>query len=148
MDAPEFSESASQGAKMDAKVAEERLIELVGYLVQGVVTQPDDVEVEEFYDATGTVFGVRVHPDDIGRVIGKDGRVASAIRHVVKAAAIKANAHVTVEILTDGPDPAAEARKASEKVEAEEAERQREIEREHAATAQKIEQIANESRAD
>lgn len=116
--APEFSEVSAPTyiapAKSDAKIAEERLIELVGYLVQGVVTQPDEVHVEEFYDSTGTVFGVRVHPDDIGRVIGKEGRVASAIRHVVKAAAIKANAHVTVEILTDGPDPVAEARKAAE----------------------------------
>jgi len=81
--------------------AEDRLIELVGYLVQGVVTRPQDVEVEEFYDQTGTVYGVRVHADDIGRIIGREGRVANALRHVVKAAALKAGTHVTVEILTE-----------------------------------------------
>ncbi len=78
-----------------------RLIELVGFLVQGIVTHPEEVEVEEFYDEVGTVYGVRVHPEDIGRVIGKEGRVANALRHVVKAAATKIGTHVTVEILTD-----------------------------------------------
>ena len=80
---------------------EARLIELVGYLVQGIVTHPDDVEVEEFLDDIGSVYGVRVHSDDIGRVIGKDGRVANALRQVVKAAATKTGAHVTVEIMTE-----------------------------------------------
>lgn len=78
-----------------------RLIELVGFLVQGIVTHPEEVEVEEFYDEVGIVFGVRVHPDDIGRVIGKEGRVANALRHLVKAAATKIGEHVTVEILTE-----------------------------------------------
>ena len=80
---------------------EARMIELVGYLVQGLVAHPEDVEVEEFFDDMGTVYGVRVHPEDIGRIIGKEGRVANALRQVVKAAATKANAHVMVEILTD-----------------------------------------------
>lgn len=80
---------------------EERLIELVGFLVQGIVGHPAEVEVEEFFDDAGTVYGVRVHPDDIGRVIGKEGRVASALRLVVKAAATKTGHHVTVEVLTE-----------------------------------------------
>jgi hypothetical protein len=80
---------------------EERLIELVGYLVQGIVGHPEEVEVEEFFDDAGTVYGVRVHPEDIGRVIGKEGRVANALRLVVKAAATKTGHHVTVEVLTE-----------------------------------------------
>ena len=60
--------------------------------------------VEEFYDEVGTVYGVRVHPEDIGRVIGKEGRVANALRHVVKAAATRIGVHVTVEILTEEDD--------------------------------------------
>lgn len=80
---------------------EARMIELVGYLVQGLVAHPEEVEVEEFFDDLGTVYGVRVHPEDIGRIIGKEGRVANALRQVVKAAATKANTHVMVEILTD-----------------------------------------------
>jgi predicted RNA-binding protein YlqC (UPF0109 family) len=78
-----------------------RLIELVGFLVQGIVAHPEEVEVEEYLDDVGIVYGVRVHPDDVGRVIGKEGRVASALRQVVKAAATKANRHVMVEIVTD-----------------------------------------------
>ncbi len=89
---------------------EARLIELVGYLVQGIVAHPEEVEVEEFFDDAGTVYGVRVHPDDIGRVIGREGRVASALRLLVKAAAAKTNRHVTVEVLTeDGPEIVAQS---------------------------------------
>jgi predicted RNA-binding protein YlqC (UPF0109 family) len=78
-----------------------RLIELVGFLVQGIVSHPEEVEVEEFFDDIGSVYGVRVHADDVGRVIGREGRVASALRHLVKASAVKSGAHVTIEILTD-----------------------------------------------
>lgn len=78
-----------------------RLIELVGFLAQGLVAHPEEVEVEEYFDEVGTVYGVRVHPEDVGRVIGKDGRVANALRHVVKAAATKTGVHVMVEIITD-----------------------------------------------
>jgi predicted RNA-binding protein YlqC (UPF0109 family) len=103
----------SEGEGLDYEALtpeEERLIELVGYLVQGIVSHPEEVEVEEFFDEVGTVYGVRVHPEDIGRVIGKEGRVANALRHVVKAAATKAGTHVTVEILTeDGAQTVAQA---------------------------------------
>ena len=78
-----------------------RLLELVGFLAQGLVAHPEEVEVEEYFDEVGTVYGVRVHPEDVGRVIGKDGRVANALRNVVKAAATKTGVHVMVEIITD-----------------------------------------------
>jgi predicted RNA-binding protein YlqC (UPF0109 family) len=96
------TEADEEEIDYDAPSPEEaRMIELVGYLVQGLVAHPEDVEVEEFFDDMGTVYGVRVHPEDIGRVIGKEGRVANALRQVVKAAAVKANTHVVVEILTE-----------------------------------------------
>lgn len=99
------SETELEEIDYDAPSPEEaRMIELVGYLVQGLVAHPEEVEVEEFFDDMGIVYGVRVHPDDIGRVIGKEGRVANALRQVVKAAATKANTHVMVEILTDEDD--------------------------------------------
>ncbi len=80
---------------------ESRVIELVGFLVQGIVEHPEDVEVEEFTDSAGLVYGVRVHPDDTGRVIGREGRVAGALRNLAKAAATKVGTHVTVEVLTE-----------------------------------------------
>lgn len=111
MDAPELNglpESATPAPEPDTQddqglldEDDTRLIELVGFLVQGIVSHPEEVEVEEFYDEVGIVYGVRVHPEDIGRVIGKEGRVANALRHMVKAAATKTGAHVTVEILTE-----------------------------------------------
>ena len=102
--APEADDSFDE-IDYDAPSPEEaRMIELVGYLVQGLVAHPEEVEVEEFFDDMGTVYGVRVHPDDIGRIIGKEGRVANALRQLVKAAATKANTHVMVEILTDDDD--------------------------------------------
>ena len=107
MDAPELNglpESVTPAPEPDQGLLDEddaRLIELVGFLVQGIVSHPEEVEVEEFYDEVGIVYGVRVHPEDIGRVIGKEGRVANALRHMVKAAATKTGAHVTVEILTE-----------------------------------------------
>ena len=102
--APDEISDAAESDEIDYDAPspdEARMIELVGYLVQGLVAHPEEVEVEEFFDDMGTVYGVRVHPDDIGRIIGKEGRVANALRQVVKAAATKANAHVMVEILTD-----------------------------------------------
>ena len=92
----EFSSDAYDVPEDDA-----RLIELVGFLVQGVVSHPDEVEVEEFLDDMGSIYGVRVHPEDVGRVIGREGRVANALRHLVKAAATKTGARVQVEIITD-----------------------------------------------
>lgn len=105
-DVPEYSDASNEDVinelDYDAPNPDEaRMIELVGYLVQGLVAHPEEVEVEEFFDDMGTVYGVRVHPEDIGRIIGKEGRVANALRQVVKAAAVKSNAHVMVEILTD-----------------------------------------------
>lgn len=92
----------AMGEEFDEPSEEDaRLIELVGFLVQGIVAHPEEVEVEEFLDDVGSVYGVRVHPDDVGRVIGREGRVANALRHVVKAAAVKTGARVAVEIMTD-----------------------------------------------
>ena len=95
--------SAVNGPVADEDISPEdaRLIELVGHLVQGIVAHPDEVEVEEYLDDLGSVYGVRMHPEDVGRVIGKEGRVANALRHMVKAAAVKTGERVTVEIITD-----------------------------------------------
>ena len=95
------AEPSHDNAAELASDAESRVIELVGWLVQGLVDYPDEVEVEEFVDQAGTVYGVRVHPDDVGRVIGREGRVVNALRNLAKAAATKIGTHVSVEILTE-----------------------------------------------
>ncbi len=61
------------------------LEEALGHLVRGIVDNPDDVNVREKSSRRGTALAVRVHPDDMGRVIGRSGRTAGALRTVVTA---------------------------------------------------------------
>ena len=57
----------------------------VEHLVRGIVEHPDDVLVDRRGGRRGTTIEVRVHPDDVGKVIGRNGRTAKAIRTVVGA---------------------------------------------------------------
>ncbi len=75
--------------------------ELVEYLTRALVEDPDAVRVEELEEDDATVIEVRVAPDDLGRVIGRSGRVANAIRTVAKAAATHEDKRVLVEIVED-----------------------------------------------
>ncbi len=57
------------------------------HLVRGIGDRPDDVRVDRVSQARGEVLEVRVHPEDLGRVIGRSGRTAKALRTVVAALA-------------------------------------------------------------
>ena len=59
--------------------------EALGHLVRGIVEHPDDVAVRLATHRRGRTLEVRVHPDDMGRVIGRNGRTATALRTVVNA---------------------------------------------------------------
>lgn len=73
--------------------------EVLEYLAREIVDEPDAVEVVETPDDRGVVLTLRVAQDDMGKVIGRGGRTARAIRTVVKAAAMRAGIHHThVEI--------------------------------------------------
>lgn len=61
------------------------LTEAVEHLVRGIVEHPDDVSVRMQRNRRGQIIQVRVHPDDMGRVIGRSGRTATAIRTVLGA---------------------------------------------------------------
>ncbi|MBX7131309.1 MAG: KH domain-containing protein [Fimbriimonadaceae bacterium] len=74
---------------------------LVEHLVKSVVTEPDSVTVKEVKDRDGLLFNVTVSPSDVGKVIGKGGRVVSAIRYVVSAAAAKGRQKAYIKVLTD-----------------------------------------------
>jgi predicted RNA-binding protein YlqC (UPF0109 family) len=75
--------------------------ELVELLVKSLVDHPEEVVVEEVSGGRGSVsFEVRVSPQDTGKIIGKQGRIANAIRTVVKAAASKADCKAFVEIVS------------------------------------------------
>lgn len=72
------------------------------FLARAVVDDPDSVDVEiEDGRHGGLQLSVRVAPDDMGRVIGRRGRVANAIRTVVRAAAVRDDVRVDVEFLDD-----------------------------------------------
>lgn len=73
--------------------------ELVEILAKALVDQPDKVEVTMVEKEKSVVLELRVAPEDMGKVIGKQGRIARAIRSVVKAAATKQRKKVVVEIV-------------------------------------------------
>ena len=73
--------------------------ELVEVIAKALVDDPDSVAVSERQDGRTTVIEVRVADSDMGKVIGKQGRIAKAIRSVLKAAAAKADKKVVVDII-------------------------------------------------
>jgi predicted RNA-binding protein YlqC (UPF0109 family) len=73
--------------------------ELLEYLARELVDNPDAVQVTETQDDRGVLLQLRVDADDMGRVIGRGGRIARAIRQVVKAAAIRDGVFVHVDIV-------------------------------------------------
>ncbi len=73
--------------------------ELVEFLVRALVENPDEVEVEEFEEDGDLILEVSVADDDLGRVIGRGGRIANAIRTVARAAGSRDDRRVIVDIL-------------------------------------------------
>ena len=73
--------------------------ELVEYIAKSLVDNPDAVTVNEIDGESSIILELKVAPEDVGKVIGKQGRIAKAIRTVVKAAAVKQNKRVLVEII-------------------------------------------------
>ncbi|MDY3025884.1 MAG: KH domain-containing protein [Candidatus Faecivicinus sp.] len=77
------------------------MVELVRYIAKSLVEKPDAVDVREVETDEGVTIELRVDPDDMGKVIGKQGRIAKAIRTVVKAATAKDEKPVFVEIVEE-----------------------------------------------
>ena len=73
--------------------------ELLTYLIQNLVDRPDEVSVTEREGAGGTVFEVRVADGDMGKVIGRQGRIIKEVRILMKAVAQRKGRKVTVEVL-------------------------------------------------
>ena len=81
---------------------------LVETIARSLVDKPEEVVVTETSDKYGSVIKLSVASDDMGKVIGKQGRIAKAIRTVVKAKAVKENKAVTVEIVKEDEEPVTE----------------------------------------
>lgn len=72
---------------------------LVEYIVKSLVDKPEEVEVNEVEGSQVAVLELKVAKDDLGKVIGKQGRTARAIRTIINAASIRANKRIVLEIL-------------------------------------------------
>jgi predicted RNA-binding protein YlqC (UPF0109 family) len=75
-----------------------QLEELLLFLARSLVDEPEKVEVEGRETDSRVDLTLRVAPDDVGKVIGRGGRIVKAIRTVLKAASVKANKRVNVEV--------------------------------------------------
>ena len=72
--------------------------ELVEFMARSVVDEPEQVEVEEEQDGDWVIYHLYVADEDMGKVIGKQGRIANAMRTMLKVAALRQGARVSLEI--------------------------------------------------
>lgn len=77
------------------------LRELVEFLARNLVTHPESVEVHETVAENATTIELRVHKEDLGRVIGKQGRTAKSLRTIINAAASRTNLKAALEIIEE-----------------------------------------------
>lgn len=73
--------------------------ELVAFIAKGLVDNPEQVQITEVQGERGIILELRVAPDDMGKVIGKQGKIAQSIRTLTKATAAKEGKRVAVEIM-------------------------------------------------
>jgi len=79
--------------------------DLIEYIVKALVDDPEAVQISETQGESVTIVEVRVAENDAGKVIGREGRIANALRTLAKAAGAKDKKRVTVEIMTKGEKP-------------------------------------------
>ena len=75
--------------------------ELVLYLAKSLVNHPEEVEVKEIQGETAAILELRVAKDDLGRIIGKQGRTAKSIRTLLNAVASRTNRKIVLEIIEE-----------------------------------------------
>ena len=75
------------------------MAELLAHLARWLVDDPDAVQVEEVRQEGATVLQLRVAPDDVGKVIGRQGRIARALRAIVRASGARTHRRVVLEIM-------------------------------------------------
>ena len=75
--------------------------ELVLYLAKALVNHPEEVEINEIQGETAAILELRVAKEDLGRIIGKQGRTAKSIRTLLNAVASRTNRKVVLEIIEE-----------------------------------------------
>lgn len=91
--------------------------EFIEYVVKAIVSNPDDVKVTRIIDERGVLLTLAVNPEDMGKIIGKEGRTAKALRTLLRVLGAKNNARVNLKV--EEPEgstrPPREERKEDEK---------------------------------
>jgi predicted RNA-binding protein YlqC (UPF0109 family) len=80
-------------------MAQNDLHALLEYLAKSIVNNPDDVSVEEYVSGKVIHLDLQVHPEDIGRVIGKHGRVANSMRAILRVVAARNGKQVEMDVV-------------------------------------------------
>jgi len=75
------------------------LKELLSYIAKNLVDNPDDVNITEREEETETIFELRVNPSDMGKVIGRGGRIAKEIRALMRSVAQRQGKRISVDII-------------------------------------------------
>ena len=73
--------------------------EFAEYVVKAIVENPDDVKVDRKIDERGVLLELAVNPDDMGKIIGKEGRTAKALRTLLRVLGAKSNARINLKIV-------------------------------------------------
>ncbi len=74
------------------------MVELISYVTRALVERPDDVDIRELKGEKATIYEVTVHPEDRGRIIGKNGQTIRSLRSIVSAAAALQGKNVAIEV--------------------------------------------------
>ena len=95
----------SEQQALSENVSSQKMKALIQGLAEALVDKPESVTVEAISESTTTVLRLRVAPEDIGKVIGKQGRTARSIRTILSAASMKLQHRFSLDILEVGEAP-------------------------------------------
>ena len=73
-------------------------VQFLEYVVKALVSHPDDIKIKRTVDEMGVLMSLDVHPDDMGKVIGRSGNTAKAIRILLRVVGMKNNARINLKI--------------------------------------------------
>ena len=100
-------------------MATERDQEFLDYIVKALVDHPDDVKIERKVDEMGVLLSLKINPEDMGQIIGREGSTAKAIRNLVRIVGLKNHARVNLKIEEPegGRAPRKEKRESTDDIE-------------------------------
>lgn len=79
----------------------QQINDLIRGIILSIVDDQDNIEIDDIETRGGTLYEIRAGADDVGKLIGKDGRVASAIRIIARAVGAKMGSHISVNVVNE-----------------------------------------------